>query len=127
MIISVVSFGFKRGIPAEADWVVDVRFIPNPFYVDQLKRKTGLDPEVRDYIFSFPITREFLDREEQLITALLPHYLREDKNHMIIAVGCTGGMHRSVALAEALRDRLAKNGVVVSVTHRDMATESQQG
>ncbi len=118
--VNVMSFGFKNGIPPEADLVFDVRFMPNPFYVADLRGKTGMDSEVRDYVFSFDQTHEFLDRLEELFRFLLPRYSEEGKTVLVVAVGCTGGRHRSVAIARELAERIAKMGYVVSENHRDM-------
>lgn len=120
MTVSVVSFGYKHGIPPEADLVFDVRFMPNPFYVPELRDKTGMDSQVHDYVFSFARTRDFLDRLEELFRFLLPEYSGEGKTMLVIAVGCTGGRHRSVAIARELAERIAKMGFPVSEDHRDM-------
>ena len=120
MTVSVVSFGFKHGIPMEADLVFDVRFMPNPLYIDDLRHKTGLDAPVRDYVFSFRETGEFMGKLRDMIGYLLPRYREEGKTVLVIAIGCTGGHHRSVALAQYMHDHLKDKGVRVSVTHRDM-------
>ncbi len=103
MLISVVSFGFRFGVPPDADLVFDVRFLPNPNYVAHLRKKTGRDPAVKRYIDSHSQTRELVSRLSDLLLYLLPHYVREGKSYLTIAIGCTGGRHRSVALAERLR------------------------
>ena len=118
--VNVVSFGFKYGIPLEADLVFDVRFLPNPFYVPDLKRKTGMDSEVYDYVFSFPQTKTFIEKLEGMLSFLLPLYAEEGKSTLVIAVGCTGGHHRSVAVAQAIADFTAKRGYTTSVSHRDI-------
>ncbi len=118
--VSVVSFGFKHGIPPESDLVFDVRFMPNPFYVPELRDKTGLDKPVRDYVFSFAQTAEFLDRLEDLLKYLLPRYSEEGKTMLVISVGCTGGRHRSVAITRELAERIARLGYPTSENHRDM-------
>ena len=120
MEVRVASFGFKHGVPMEADLVFDVRFLPNPYYVADLRPLTGLDERVRDYVFSSPQTGEFMDRLEEFVGWLLPRYEEEGKTALVIAVGCTGGHHRSVAVAHALAERLRKNGGPVAESHRDM-------
>jgi len=120
MSVSVMSFGFKYGMPMEADMVLDARFLPNPFYVPELREHTGLEGPVRDYIFKFPEAGEFLERLEGLLAFLLPQFVEEGKNALVLAVGCTGGRHRSVAMARALTDFIRSQGYHVSETHRDM-------
>lgn len=110
LMITLLSFGFKNGIPADADLVFDVRFLPNPFYLDELKPKTGLDKEVQDYVMQFEESAVFLDKLEDMIKFLIPHYITEGKNRLVIAIGCTGGQHRSVTLAGELFQRLSGNG-----------------
>ena len=117
--VNVVSFGFKYGIPLEADLVFDVRFLPNPFYVPELKHKTGMDSEVYDYVFSFPQTKTFIDKLEGMLSFLLPLYAEEGKSTLVIAVGCTGGQHRSVAVAKVLTDYLAARDANVRLRNRD--------
>ena len=119
MLVSVVSFGYKYGVPSDSDLVFDVRFLPNPHFVPALRRFTGKDPKVRKYIRSFPQTAEFLRRIEGLLTYLIPHYIREGKSYLTISIGCTGGKHRSVMLAEDIRKALEKRGFSAKVTHRD--------
>ncbi len=121
MNISVVSFGFKYGIPMEADLVFDVRFLPNPYYVDELRPKTGKDKDVYDYIFNFPQTEEFMDKLKDMISFSLPLYCEEGKTVLVIAIGCTGGHHRSVAVTRALTEYIAELGYQVSENHRDMS------
>ena len=118
--VSVVSFGYKHGIPPEADLVFDVRFMPNPFYIPDLRDKTGMDEQVRDYVFSFDQTNEFLDKLDELFRFLLPRYSEEGKTMLVVAVGCTGGRHRSVAIAHELTERIAKMGYPATENHRDM-------
>lgn len=120
MLVSVASFGFRYGVLPDADLVFDVRFLPNPQYVPQLKAKSGRDPAVKRYIESFPETREFSERVTDLLLYLLPHFLREGKSYLTIGVGCTGGRHRSVAIAEKLAAQLGREGYKVKVTHRDV-------
>lgn len=120
LMVSVMSFGFKHGIPADADLVFDVRFLPNPFYIDELKHQTGNDKPVQDYVLSFPQTKEFLHKLEDMITFLIPYYVKEGKNQLIIAIGCTGGQHRSVTLANALYEKLKDKGDYgLKIYHRD--------
>ena len=116
----MVSFGYKHGIPPEADLVFDVRFMPNPFYIPELREQTGIDPPVRDYVLSFDQTTEFLGRLEELLRFLLPRYSEEGKTMLVVAVGCTGGRHRSVVIARELAERIAKLGYPTSENHRDM-------
>ena len=118
--VNVVSFGFKYGIPLEADLVFDVRFLPNPFYVPELKHKTGIDSEVYDYVFSFPQTKTFIDKLEGMLSFLLPLYAEEGKSTLVIAVGCTGGKHRSVCIAKELYEFVSKKGYAATLSHRDM-------
>ena len=120
MTVSVTSFGFKYGIPIEADLVFDVRFLPNPYYVPELRGLTGLDEGVRDYVFSNPQSDEFLKRLSDFVSYLLPRYAEEGKTSLTIAVGCTGGHHRSVAVAHALAQFVAGQGFPVTESHRDM-------
>lgn len=120
MQISVVSFGFKNGIPKDTDLVMDVRFLPNPYYVKELKEKTGLDKEVQDYILSFKQTHEFSEKFTDLIKYLIPQYIKEGKSYLTIAMGCTGGKHRSVFMAHQLADSLRKQGLSASEFHRDI-------
>ena len=120
MTVSLESFGFKHGLPMEADLVFDVRFLPNPFYVDALRDKTGLDAPVRDYVFSFRETEVFLDKLRDLLRFVLPLYREEGKTVLVVAVGCTGGRHRSVAVARALAEYIGTLGYRVTETHRDM-------
>ena len=120
MSVSVTSFGFKYGLPLEADLVFDVRFMPNPFYIEELRPQTGLDQAVRDYVFSFQQTRDYLKRLEDLLSFSLPLYAEEGKTSLVIAVGCTGGHHRSVAVTHALAEFISGQGYQVSENHRDM-------
>ena len=118
--VNVVSFGFKYGIPLEADLVFDVRFLPNPFYVPDLKRKTGMDSEVYDYVFSFPQTKTFIEKLEGMLSFLLPLYAEEGKSTLVIAVGCTGGHHRSVSVARCVAAYLTELGYPAFENHRDI-------
>ena len=120
LLVSCLSFGFKNGVPLDADMVFDVRFLPNPHFVAEFRRKTGLDPKVAAYVRGFPQTREFLDRVTKLMLYLLPHYVEEGKSYLTVAFGCTGGQHRSVMMAEEIGKRLEKAGYQVKALHRDM-------
>ncbi len=123
MTVTLLSFGYSFGIPFEADLLMDVRFLPNPYFVEELKRLTGDHPKVAEYVLQWEETKEFLRRIQELIRFLLPLYERERKTHLTIAVGCTGGRHRSIVivnqLAEMLRDEVTKRGVFLSIQHRD--------
>lgn len=120
MNINIVSFGFKHGIPNDADFVLDVRCLPNPYWVESLREKTGLDQEVYDYVFSFDDAQKLLDKTISLLDFLNPLYIKEGKSQIVIAIGCTGGNHRSVAIAEALKKHFVKHWDNVSVNHRDI-------
>lgn len=120
LMVSVVSFGYRYGIPADADLVFDVRFLPNPHFIPRLRKFSGRNPKVARYIRSFPQTGEFLRRIESLLTYLIPHYIREGKSYLTIAFGCTGGRHRSVLLAEEVRRGLASRSYTAKVVHRDL-------
>jgi UPF0042 nucleotide-binding protein len=120
LMVSVVSFGYRYGVPTDADLVFDVRFLPNPHFVPRLREFTGKDPKVRRYIRSFPQTGEFLRRVEGLLTYLIPHYAREGKSYLTIAFGCTGGKHRSVMMSEAVKKYLEQRGTTAKVVHRDI-------
>jgi UPF0042 nucleotide-binding protein len=120
MLVSLVSFGYKYGVPSDADLVFDVRFLPNPHFVPRLREYTGRDPKVRRYIQSFPQTGEFLRRISGLLAYLIPHYIEEGKSYLTIAFGCTGGKHRSVMLAEEVEKNLAKRRFSTKVVHRDI-------
>jgi UPF0042 nucleotide-binding protein len=118
-----MSFGFKYGLPVDADLVVDCRFLPNPHWVPELRPKNGRDEAVRDYVLSRPGAIEFLDRYEGVLDLITEGYRREGKHYALLAVGCTGGKHRSVAMVEQLAARLAAKGTDVTVTHRDLGRE----
>ena len=120
MSITVVSFGFKHGLPLDADMVFDVRFLPNPFYVENLRRKSGVTPEVGEYIAKWPVSQQFQERLWSFVDYLIPHYVDEGKSHLIIAIGCTGGMHRSVYIAQKLYERLRNHGYKITIEHRDI-------
>lgn len=119
ILVSCVSFGFRHGVPEDADLVFDVRFLPNPHFVPEFRPLTGRDPKVAKYIQSFPQSREFIKRISELLIYLLPHYIQEGKSYLTISFGCTGGQHRSVMIAEAVSKLLRKAGYKVKVVHRD--------
>jgi len=121
--VEIMSFGFKRGIPREGDLVFDVRFLPNPFYISELASHTGLEASVREFVLKHPVTQEFLKKCMDMLVFLLPHYLEEGKHRLVIAVGCTGGAHRSVAISEYLHAQLKELGHRVAINHRDLALE----
>lgn len=123
MSVSVISFGFKYGIPIEADLVFDVRFLPNPYYIAELRHQTGLDQGVWDFIFGYQQTRDFMKHLEGLIGFLLPLYVEEGKTALVIGVGCTGGHHRSVAITRALAEFIRQKGYSAAENHRDMTRE----
>ena len=120
MHVNVLSFGFKNGIPVEADLVMDVRFMPNPYYIEELKRKTGLDDSVRDYVFSFSQTNDFMKRLKDMLSFLLPLYSEEGKSVLVLAIGFTGGHHRSVAITHAMAEFIQQAGYPVTEIHRDI-------
>ena len=120
MGINVLSFGFRHGVPMDADMVLDVRFLPNPFYIDALRYKNGEVPEVAEYIAKWPVTREFTEKLDGLLDFLIPQYVKEGKNQFVIAVGCTGGMHRSVYIARHIFDFLGARGWQATLEHRDL-------
>lgn len=120
LLVNVISFGFKHGLPLEADLVFDVRFMPNPFYIEELRQKTGLDDPVADYVFNFQQTREYMDRLKSLLDFSLPLYAEEGKTTLVIAIGCTGGHHRSVAVAHALAEFIREKGYQTTENHRDI-------
>lgn len=119
--VNISSFGYKTGVPLDSDIVIDVRFIPNPFYVPELKNKTGYDQEVKDFVLESPITKSFTRRFLNLLKFLIPHYINEGKTNLEIAIGCTGGQHRSVALSEYIARQTKKMGYNVNVRHRDVS------
>ncbi|HIW81022.1 MAG TPA: RNase adapter RapZ [Candidatus Acetatifactor stercoripullorum] len=124
LMITVMSFGFKHGIPADADLVFDVRFLPNPFYVDGLKSKTGNDREVQEYVMGFPESEEFMKKLIDMIAFLIPNYVKEGKYRLVIAIGCTGGKHRSVTLANELYKRMKDKGSYgMKLYHRDVVSQ----
>ncbi|HEY1465518.1 MAG TPA: RNase adapter RapZ, partial [Acidimicrobiales bacterium] len=120
MQTSLLSFGFKHGVPLDVDLMFDCRFLPNPYWVESLRPLSGLDQPVRDYVLGRSETTEFLDKLDDMLAMLIPAYVREGKSYLTVAMGCTGGRHRSVALAEELALRLNKHGIATSVFHRDV-------
>jgi UPF0042 nucleotide-binding protein len=120
LLVSCLSFGFKNGVPLDADMVFDVRFLPNPHFVPEFRKKNGLDPKVAAYVRGFPQTTEFLDKVTDLMLYLLPHYVEEGKSYLTVAFGCTGGQHRSVMMAEEIGNRLKAAGYRVKALHRDI-------
>lgn len=121
LMITILSFGFKYGIPADADLVFDVRFLPNPYYIDELKRKTGNEKEVQDYVMGFEISHIFLEKLKDMLRFLIPNYVLEGKNQLVIAIGCTGGKHRSVTLANQLYESFqSQTEYGLRIEHRDV-------
>ena len=120
MNVNVVSFGFKFGMPLDADMVLDVRFLPNPFYIEAMRHKSGAVPEVAEYIAKWSVTQEFISHLDAMVDFLVPQYIKEGKSQFVIAVGCTGGMHRSVFIAKHIYDRLSAKGYPVKLEHRDL-------
>jgi len=120
IMVYVISFGYRYGVPSDSDLVFDVRFLPNPNYIPEFKKLSGRHPSVARYIRSFPQTVEFVERISQLLAYLLPHYIREGKSYLTIAFGCTGGRHRSVMIAAEIHKRLSRHGFRVKITHRDL-------
>lgn len=126
LFVTILSFGFKYGIPADADLVFDVRFLPNPYYVEELKPLTGNDKPIQDYVLGCKQAVQFLDKLEDMINFLIPNYVLEGKNSLVIAVGCTGGKHRSVTLANELYKRLSNKDYGIKIEHRDIMLDSNQ-
>lgn len=120
MQVTITSFGYKHGLPLDADIVLDVRFLPNPHWVASLREHTGLEDEVRTYVLGQAASADFLDRTEELLAGLLPYYANEGKSYLTVAIGCTGGRHRSVAIGEELARRLRRRGVALTTNHRDL-------
>ena len=122
LMVTVMSFGFKHGVPADADLVFDVRFLPNPYYIEELKPKTGNDQEVRDFCMGCPEAGVFLDKLVDMIGFLIPNYIKEGKYHLVIAIGCTGGQHRSVTMANELYERMNDKGSYgMKLYHRELS------
>jgi len=126
LMITIVSFGFKYGIPDDSDLVFDVRFLPNPFYIPELRELTGRDAPVRDYVMGLEVTKTFLQKWLDLVIFLIPNYAEEGKNQLVVSVGCTGGKHRSVALADSLYSALVSQGFTAIVSHRDTDRDSKR-
>ena len=126
IMIDVMSFGFKYGIPSDADLVFDVRFLPNPFYIDELKHSTGLNDDVQNYVMGFPQSEKFMTMVTEMIEYLIPYYVEEGKSQIVIAIGCTGGMHRSVTLTERIYSYLKENGHRVIKHHRDIDKDGKR-
>jgi len=118
--ISLLSFGFRNGLPLEADIVMDVRFLPNPYFIEELKELSGLDAKVREYVVDHPVSRRFIEQFLELLRMLIPEYRREGKSYLTLAIGCTGGRHRSVAIVNHLGEELKKDGYEISLVHRDL-------
>ena len=129
MMITILSFGFKYGIPADSDMVMDVRFLPNPYYDVELRPKTGNDKEIQDFVMKYPEATEFIDKLEDLIQFLIPQYISEGKNQLVISIGCTGGKHRSVTLANELYNRLngEERDYGLKIEHRDLSKDALRG
>lgn len=127
LMITVLSFGFKYGIPVDSDLVFDVRFLPNPFYIPELKVFSGNDKEVRDYVFNFEVTNSFINKLQDMVEFLIPNYLKEGKRQLIISIGCTGGRHRSVAIANEVNKRLKEMGHKTTIDHRDINEDINRG
>lgn len=128
LFVTILSFGFKYGIPSDSDIVMDVRFLPNPYYVEELRPKTGNDKEIQDYVMQFPEANLFLDKLEDMINFLIPNYISEGKNQLVISIGCTGGKHRSVTLANELYKRLSgKREFGLKIEHRDIGKDALRG
>ncbi|MFZ5351738.1 MAG: RNase adapter RapZ [Bacillota bacterium] len=123
LMISVLSFGFKYGIPLDSDMVFDVRFLPNPFYVETLKKYSGNDEGVREYVMKWPAAAEFMEKLSDMVEFLIPHFIKEGKTQLVIAIGCTGGRHRSVTMANLLSQKLKDNNHRVITEHRDIEEE----
>ncbi|MBQ2089662.1 MAG: RNase adapter RapZ [Lachnospiraceae bacterium] len=128
LFVTVMSFGFKYGIPSDADLVFDVRFLPNPYYVHELRPKTGNDVEIQQFVMKNDEAHEFLNKLEDMIKFLIPNYIKEGKNQLVIAIGCTGGKHRSVTLANAIYERLSEDDSIgIKIEHRDIDKDALRG
>lgn len=126
LLIDITSFGFKYGIPSDADLVFDVRFLPNPYYIDELKNKTGVQSDVQEFVLKWQQTTEFLDKLYDMISYLVPYYQEEGKSQLVIAIGCTGGMHRSVTMVEKMYEKLLENKFKVIKHHRDIEKDGRK-
>lgn len=128
LFVTILSFGFKYGIPADSDMVMDVRFLPNPYYVEGLRAKTGNDEEIQEFVMQYKEANEFLDKLEDMVNFLIPNYISEGKNQLVISIGCTGGKHRSVTLANELYKRLeGKKEYGLKIEHRDLGKDALRG
>lgn len=127
LIITVVSFGFKYGIPLDSDLLFDVRFLPNPYYISELKKYSGNELPVKDYVMNFDVTKNFINKLEDMLEFLIPNYIKEGKRQLIISIGCTGGRHRSVAIANAIYERLKNKEHKVNIDHRDINEDINKG
>jgi UPF0042 nucleotide-binding protein len=127
LIITVLSFGFKYGIPVDSDLVFDVRFLPNTYYIPELKKYSGNDKPVRDYVMEFEETKEFISKLEDMLKFLIPNYLKEGKRQLIVSIGCTGGRHRSVTIANSIFNNLKSCGYKVNIDHRDIDEDANKG
>lgn len=127
LMITVLSFGFKYGIPVDSDLVFDVRFLPNPFYIPELKHFSGNDKEVKEYVFGFDETKTFVEKLDDMIEYLIPNYTKEGKRQLIVSIGCTGGRHRSVAIANEVYEKLKSHGHKVNIDHRDIDEDINKG
>lgn len=127
LMITVLSFGFKYGMPVDSDLVFDVRFLPNPYYIPELKKYSGNDKPVSDYVMNFKETQDFIDKLEDMLQFLIPNYLKEGKRQLIVSIGCTGGRHRSVAIANAIYNKLKDCGHKVNIDHRDIEEDVNKG
>ncbi|NMM62276.1 RNase adapter RapZ [Clostridium sp. P21] len=127
LMITVLSFGFKYGIPVDSDLVFDVRFLPNPYYIPELKKYSGNDKMVSDYVMNFKETQQFIDKLEDILEFLIPNYLKEGKRQLIVSIGCTGGRHRSVTIANSIYEKLKKDGHKVNIDHRDIEEDVNKG
>ena len=126
--MTILSFGFKYGIPTDSDLVFDVRFLPNPYYVEGLRAKNGNDKEVQDFVMQYQESHDFLDKLQDMVEFLIPNYISEGKNQLVISIGCTGGKHRSVTLANELYNRLKENsGYGIKIEHRDIGKDALRG
>lgn len=128
LFITILSFGFKYGIPQDSDLVFDVRFLPNPYYIEELRHKTGNDKEIQDYVMGFEPAHIFVDKLEEMLRFLIPNYILEGKNQLVVAIGCTGGKHRSVTLANEIYKRLREDGAVygIKIEHRDIEKDAKR-
>lgn len=126
LIVTILSFGYKYGIPSDSDLVFDVRFIPNPFYIHELKMKTGNDQPVKDYVMNWDVSKQFLKKLDEMMDFLIPNYVNEGKNQLVVSIGCTGGKHRSVTIANELYKKLYAKECSVNIHHRDIAKDAQR-